>query len=403
MNSVTNQQAADKLTKARSVMVLDHPFFASLALRLKFIEDKDCETAWTDGEFIGYNPDFIEALTFKKTLFVVGHETLHPGFLHNFRRDERDFQQWNEACDYAINGILKGAGFDLVDGALIDSKYDGLSAEEIFKMIPAKPKGKNGQGQGQGKGGKGLDKNGDVGGCGVCRDAKPKGGKGKGKGKGKGQGQTLDNMAQDWKLAAQQAKQQAKAMGSLPGGIDRVIKDMVDPKASWQDLLYRFVDSFAKNDYSWSPPNRRFIHKGMYFPSLYSEEIGKLFFVLDTSGSITDIVENQFASEVNAALEAFPTLDITVLYVDTKVAGVEYFTADQRPITLDVKGGGGTDFRPPFKWIEENEADLPVALIYLTDLECSRFPDEPPFPVLWAHIGNGSKDVPFGEVIEVKD
>ncbi len=386
MNKITNQVAANKLTRARSVMVLDHPFFASLALRLKFQEDTECKTAWTDGEYIGYNPTFIEGLTFKQVLFVVGHETLHPGFLHCFRRNERDFDQWNEACDYAINGILKGAGFDLVPDVLINSKYDNLSAEEIFDIMPKKPKGKNDKGQG--------DK-GDIGGCGVVRDAKPKGGQ------GKGQSQTLDNMAQEWKLAAQQAKQQAKSMGALPGGIDRVIKDMVDPKASWQELLFRFVDSFAKNDYSWMPPNRRFIHKGMYFPSLYSEEVGKLFFVLDTSGSITDIVENQFASEVNAALEAYPTMDITVLYVDTKVAGVEHFTADQRPIVLDVKGGGGTDFRPPFKWIEDNEHEAPVALIYLTDLECSRFPDDPGYPVLWAHIGRGIGEVPFGEVIEL--
>ena len=57
------------------------------------------------------------------------------------------------------------------------------------------------------------------------------------------------------------------------------------------------------------------------------------------------------------------------------------------PIVLCPKGGGGTDFRQVFQWVEQ-QGISPECLIYLTDLECSRFPEEPFYPVLWARIGS---------------
>lgn len=36
------------------------------------------------------------------------------------------------------------------------------------------------------------------------------------------------------------------------------------------------------------------------------------------------------------------------------------------------------------------------------DLECSRFPREPGYPVLWAKIGGGGRKPPFGEVINIE-
>ena len=51
-----------KLLKARTTMVLEHPFFASLALRLDLKADFDCHTAYTDGRVFGYNPNYIKIL-----------------------------------------------------------------------------------------------------------------------------------------------------------------------------------------------------------------------------------------------------------------------------------------------------------------------------------------------------
>ena len=63
------------------------------------------------------------------------------------------------------------------------------------------------------------------------------------------------------------------------------------------------------------------------------------------------------------------------------------------------KGGGGTDFRPPFEYVER-EGITPACLIYLTD-GYGPFPQNPPpYPVLWAM----TTDVvpPWGEYVKVE-
>ena len=72
------------------------------------------------------------------------------------------------------------------------------------------------------------------------------------------------------------------------------------------------------------------------------------------------------------------------------------------PLELTPRGGGGTDFRPAFHWVEEHGI-APAALIYLTDLECTHFPDEPGYPVLWARIGQCHAEPLFGQLIDIRD
>jgi predicted metal-dependent peptidase len=57
-------------------------------------------------------------------------------------------------------------------------------------------------------------------------------------------------------------------------------------------------------------------------------------------------------------------------------------------------GGGGTDFRPVFEWLDAAGC-RPDALVYFTDA-CGDFPGAPPpYPVLWLVKGNAP--VPWGE------
>ncbi len=72
---------------------------------------------------------------------------------------------------------------------------------------------------------------------------------------------------------------------------------------------------------------------------------------------------------------------IHVIYCDSDVVNVEVFTREDLPLDLHPRGGGGTDFRPVFEWIEENGMD-PACMVYLTDLCCTLYPDEPPHNLL---------------------
>ena len=52
----------DKVSKALIKLLLHNPFFATLLLRLRMVEDKTCETGYTNGVRIGYNPSWIESI-----------------------------------------------------------------------------------------------------------------------------------------------------------------------------------------------------------------------------------------------------------------------------------------------------------------------------------------------------
>jgi predicted metal-dependent peptidase len=83
-------------------------------------------------------------------------------------------------------------------------------------------------------------------------------------------------------------------------------------------------------------------------------------------------------------------------------------------VTIDAKGGGGTDFRPVFDIIEdprkakehemEEFDEPPVCVVYLTDLDGSFPAEEPEYPVLWCVPPgvNASRKVPFGEIVAVR-
>lgn len=391
----------EQINRARAGLVLDSPFFASLLLRLQCIEDASCQTAYTDGKVIGFSPNFISKLSLAQTKGFLAHEVMHIALEHHLRRQERDPQNWNIAADYAINDILLSCGFELPQGGLTGMGTD-KSAEYIYARLPQQHGQGQGQGQSQGKGqgqqqqGKGQSQgNGqqqDPGGCGEVRDAK------------NANGQAVspaerERLSAEVKVMVQQAAQAARAAGRMPAELDRLVKEIVEPKVSWSEVLRRFIQASAKNDYRMMPPNRRYIHRGLYLPSLRSDELPEVVVAIDTSGSIGQREIDQFAAEVSAVLQDFDTT-VSVLYCDTDIHSVEEFKREDLPLTLKPIGGGGTDFRPPFEWVER-EGRTPACLIYLTDLYCNSLPDEPSYPVLWANIGQ-ERTMPFGEVINVK-
>lgn len=385
--------AKEKLTKARAGLILDLPFFGSLALRLTLQEDPSCETAWTDGKSMGYNPDFIESLSLDQVKGLICHEVMHCACAHQARRGDRNHQKWNIAGDYAINQIIEDAKITLPEGHLIDPAYKGMNADEIYSKLPNTPPAPSQEGNSRGtlqRAPAGVDKGvgNDPGRCGEVRDAESP----------KSEIQNAQS-EQDWKVAVAQAAQEARMQGKLPAGLDRLVTDILEPKVDWREVLRRFVDQSAKNDYQWFPPNRRYIHQRLYLPSLKSEELPPIVIAIDTSGSIGKEELDQFAVEMTAILEDHHT-SCTVIYCDARIANVEEFSSDDLPLQLHPKGGGGTDFRPSFDYVGA-QCLVPSCMIYLTDLECSSYPSEPPYPVLWARIGKGGTMPPFGEEVQL--
>lgn len=204
-------------------------------------------------------------------------------------------------------------------------------------------------------------------------------------------------MARPTATSAQQAMCSAKACGRMPSGIERQLKEARESKCDWRAILREFIAATDPSDYRWSPPNRRFISSGLYLPSITRSGVGEIVIAVDTSGSIGQRELDRFAGEVTAISEETKPECIHVVYCDAAVAATEEFGPSEA-IKLSPKGSGGTDFRPPFQWVED-QGIQPKCLIYLTDLCCSSFPEPPDYPVLW--VTDSRTSAPFGETVRM--
>src|SRR5215472_1788128 len=115
-----------RILKARTTLLLDHPFFGTLLFRLGARPCSSIETMATDGRSLFYNPEFVDTLNAAELAGVLAHEVLHPALQHHTRRGDRDQPRWNIACDYAINPILIDAGLTLPKDVLIDNRFRGM-------------------------------------------------------------------------------------------------------------------------------------------------------------------------------------------------------------------------------------------------------------------------------------
>ena len=82
--------AAERIRKARTALLLDHPFFGSLLFRLKSEEDRVIPTMATNGVVLRYNPAFVDTLNAATLAGVLAHEVMHPALKHHTRRAKHD-------------------------------------------------------------------------------------------------------------------------------------------------------------------------------------------------------------------------------------------------------------------------------------------------------------------------
>ena len=395
--------AMETMIKARAGLLMDNPFFGSLAIRLNLIEDETAETMWTDGESIGFSPEFVEMLHIAEVKGVIAHEVLHVALNHTTRRGERDHKEWNQACDYAVNAMLKAANIDIPKGGLFDARFKDETAEKIHAELFGKKKeedngnsnsNKTGQNQQQQQQGgssphqKDGTKQEKLSGAGEVRDFKD----------GKATEAEKEQKEQESKIQQTQAANMAEKAGSLQGSIKEHVTAINEPKVDWKEVLNRFITQQVKNDYSFKRINTRYLGMGVMLPSLYNTTLAPVLLAVDTSGSITNADKRQFATEIEEIVSLY-NVEVQVVYCDTAIRGTESFTIDNLPIKLETKGGGGTKFSPVMSYVEKMEEE-PCCIIYLTDLECDDFGKEPNQEVLWIQTrGRIRRKVPFGEVV----
>lgn len=290
---------ATKLDKAKTQIVLDHPFFANILLKRKLTEDNTIPTLAVDARGnIYYNKDFIEGLTVPQVVWGLCHEIGHVIGQHAMRKKHRDHRKWNYAGDAWINDMLNDAGVGHAIPNTVDMPGSkDKTTETIYDELP------------DDQGGKG-------------------GGKGQSFDNGLGDDIKYEDLTESErqeieaanKVDIAQAAQAAKAKGKLSGKLAEIVADVINVKTPWYEILERYMTEYVKQDQSWLRPNRRHIGAGHYLPSMAREpSMGTVVVQIDVSGSISKQELDYYAGHLSRISKQCNPDKIHVIYTDTDV------------------------------------------------------------------------------------
>jgi predicted metal-dependent peptidase len=387
----------EKLTTARIGLLLKAPFFGNMATRMQLVDASDwCPTAATNGRTFFYNKDFVTKLSVKKLEFLFGHEILHCVFDHFGRLGSRDPRLANIAQDYAVNQILVderiGEKITEVDICL-DSKFRGLAWEEIYDQLFGKLEKMSMEDL--------LKQLGDQ----LDEHLKEQGpGEGDQEGEGKGKPRISKEDAQAIRDEIKQAMIQSAAAagaGKTPAGIQRMIKDLTEPKMDWRQLVRQEIQSIVRNDYSFTRVNRKSMHSGAILPGMKEATTIDVAIAIDMSGSIGDVDARVFLSEIKGIMDQYEDFKIDLWCFDTDIYNHKAVTHDNAHDLEEYEpaGGGGTDFEANWEFMKEQGLQPKKFIMFTDGYPCGGWGDPDYCDTLFIVKGNTSAESPFGQTV----
>ena len=370
-----NKAARTKIIRGRVALLGKQPFWGHLIMNLKMIEDNTLSppTAATNGKNIYYHPDWVLQNSIDVVMSMEAHEVAHVIFDHVGRRNGREPIRWNHANDYQVNLVLKDCGFTIPETWLLNDRYIGMSSDQIYLLL--EPAIDNGHGKM------------------YIPGTKP----------GQAPFDTVMVGApmtkEDWESTIVQAAEAQREAGNTPGSLKRFVDEIIAPVSDWRSVMSRYASEIAKDDYSYRRLNRMMAPHGFILPGLYSERMGLMVAGFDTSGSISQRTFNVFGAHLTEIRNQMKPEMLINIFCDMRINRVDSYD-DDADMNFNTCGGGGTDFRPVFKYIEEHGL-RPACFMYLTDGQ-GRYPDHPPeYPVLW--LMTTDHEPPWGEVVRIDE
>lgn len=375
----------EELEALRASFLVRRPFLAQMALQLDLIAiiDDRIATAATNGRVIYFDARYFDVSSPAKREFVFAHEVWHCALGHMSRAKGRDQHLWNLATDHEVNVLLAQDGFEPPDGAVRFSWLTGMSAEEVYDHLLGEPQTDP------------VRQKFDVH-LPCVFDSDPS-----------GTSIIIDrqvdlageapSVAEATALSISVARRVARTHGYLPGAIAAQLHAWTKPKVDWRVVFAQFLERALDRQYSWSRPQRRLLHSGLYLPSRNDHDgVRHAVVGIDVSGSVLALA-SAFLSEVRGMLQQVDIHELELLFFDTRIchrARVSQTTSLDKVLT-PVKAGGGTCFIPVFDEVS-NMKDKPSLFILLTDGYGSAPASPPEVPILWALIEGGSTPVTWG-------
>ncbi len=211
-------------------------------------------------------------------------------------------------------------------------------------------------------------------------------------------------------------RESSNGRGTVPGDVAEWLEDyLAEPIVPWWETLTSRVKTAtrAKRSRSISRPNRALLaiaeEDGSIIPALgrVRDPRFRVFFMVDTSGSMSGASLQIARSELTHLLHAEDDMEVRVMHGDADVHFDQVFHSGAE-LPSDVHGRGGTDFDAYFEHMGQyagNDETAPDVVIVYTDgyapavAREKRLPDE--VPVIWLLTPSGSARTleGYGEVI----
>jgi predicted metal-dependent peptidase len=348
----------------------------------------DVPTAKTNGLDCWYNEGWLLRMNRQQARYVVSHEQCHKLLMHctaynaEFKAHPEEAA---EAVDHVVNLMVeemdKGRGFvqrPTDFPPILDEKYRNWSCLEVLADLIKKKEEGGGASQAP------LDKH---------EQREP----GDGDPEAAAEEEAMLNDARvQGEIISARLRGEGAGAASLQG-FEKV-------ETNWRDPMQQFLQEHMEGDEQsrWNPRNKLFMPMGIILPSHYSEAAGDLVVACDTSGSMRRYYARIFG-EIGRVCEQLQPLSVTVIWWDSKVAGVQkfgpadYLTMDKQ---LQAKGGGGTVVSCVARYMREKQMK-PQATIMLTDGEVEAKFECPPGPLLWGVVGHARFSPTRGKVLRI--
>ena len=403
-----------RLLESRLRILCNQGFYGSLLMHMNFAIDDSVKNVAADRRKIYFNPSFLDKLSNPELDFVMIHEVVHLSLRHNSR--SRAFENkdvFDKAADIVTNSnILKSFGMSEnrislsgeVQPHQAPDKKEGyeFSAEELYKLLYEDIIYSGSLGSKLD-----LDENGEE----IQIGLSSGGGFDDHSRWGSEEDEGISDL--DWEKYTMDAcemmyiRDPSNSRGLIPGYAARAYMELKEGKTDWRTLLNNFIQE-ELNDYSFTPPDRRFSDSPFFLPDFNDSEetVKDVLFMIDTSGSMSDEEITTAYSEVKGAIDQFGgKLEGWLGFFDAAIVEPKPFTNEDELKIIRPYGGGGTSFGIIFSYIKDQMEDKNITSIVILTDGYAPWPDEEAamgIPTIWL-INNNDQTPPWGKVARITE
>lgn len=353
-----------RLQKARIDFLFKNPFLSVLALSVPMEEDPEAKNSFeTDGTRIFLNSRSASEQSDRELQSLYAHSLLHIALRHAPRRNGRDLQKWNQACDIAVELLLAEmeGGYALHENDLDHLQgFAGLPAEEIYSLLPEPEENKDGEEKGE----RGEEPD--------LRDPP------------EDDPQAEQFLSEELDALLLQARAASSKSSGLPAALLKEIDTVTQVNYDLVDLIRdHLVSSLFETTADYRRPSRRTAHLGIYLPGMVrSQDRLDAIVAIDSSASVSTDLYRKFLGVIERTCREFYEFTLTILPFDEGVQLDARVTLDSfegfDPGSFRIpKSDGGTNLTPLLDYLD-TLATLPRLLVVITD---GRFEMERKSPV----------------------